>query len=147
MYIPKLFATKDDIEAYNFMKQYSFATIVTSSNNVPNATHLPFTVSKRNEQLILNSHFAKANPQWKEIVDNKVLVIFTEPHAYISPKHYDNLVSVPTRNYIAVHTYGQGKIISNQKQTFDVLEKMIDTYDADYKKQWDGLPEDYKLKC
>jgi transcriptional regulator len=146
MYIPKLFAAKDDIEAYNFMKQYSFATIVTSFNNVPTATHLPFTITKRNDQLILTSHFAKANPQWKKIAENRVLVIFTEPHAYISPKHYDNQISVPTWNYIAVHAYGQGKIISNQKQAFDVLENMIDTYDADYKKQWEGLPEDYKLK-
>ena len=146
MYIPKLFAVQDDIEAYNFMKQYSFATMVTSDNNIPTATHLPFTVSKRDEEIILTSHFAKVNPQWNEITNSKVLIIFTEPHAYISPKHYDNPVSVPTWNYIAVHAYGHGEIITDQTQAFEVLEKMIDTYDADYKKQWEQLPEDYKWK-
>ena len=146
MYIPKLFAVQDDIEAYNFMKQYSFATMVTSDNNIPTATHLPFTVSKRDEEIILTSHFAKVNPQWNEITNSKVLIIFTEPHAYISPKHYDNPLSGPTWNYIAVHAYGHGEIITDQTQAFEVLEKMIDTYDADYKKQWEQLPEDYKWK-
>lgn len=146
MYVPKLFASKNEVEVYNFMKQYSFATVVTSSNNIPNATHLPFTISKREDEIILTSHFAKANPQWSEIKDNKVLVIFAEPHAYISPKHYDNPLSVPTWNYVAVHAYGQGKIITDQSRAFEVLETMIDTYDVDYKKQWDQLPNDYKLK-
>ncbi|MDB5119935.1 MAG: FMN-binding negative transcriptional regulator [Sphingobacteriales bacterium] len=146
MYTPKLFAYKDDNEVYNFMKQYSFATIVTSNNNIPVATHLPFTVTKRGEQIIVTSHFAKANPQWNEVTDNKVLVIFAEPHAYISPKHYDSPLSVPTWNYISVHAYGNGKIIANKMQAFEVLENMIDTYDSNYKKQWSQLPEDYKLK-
>lgn len=89
MYTPKHFQLSDEQEAVNFMQRYSFATIVTATDNVPFATHIPFLVEKRGDQIILASHFAKANPQATEIIGKEVLVIFTEPHAYISPKHYE----------------------------------------------------------
>ena len=146
MYIPKNFLTTDKEEIIAFMKQFSFATIITAKNNIPSATHLPFTISTKEDRIILVSHFAKANSQWADIEANKVLVIFTEPHAYISPKHYDKELSVPTWNYISVHAYGQGQIITDTAQSFDVLEAMIMNHDITYKQQWDNLPQDFKLK-
>lgn len=147
MYIPKLNLMTDEAEILAFMKKYSFATIVTAHNNIPNATHLPFTISKRDEKIVLTAHFAKANEQWTELSDNNsVLVIFTEPHAYISPKHYEKELNVPTWNYIAIHAYGQAKLIEDEESAWEALEKMIDVYDANYKKQWDKLPSDYKFR-
>ncbi len=146
MYVPKLNAMTDEEEILNFMQAYSFATIITVKNNFQTATHLPFSIHKRDNKVILTSHFAKANPQWQEITENKVLVIFNEPHAYISPKHYDKELNVPTWNYLAVHAYGQGKIISEKAKAMEVLENMITTYEADYLKQWNNLPDDFKFK-
>lgn len=146
MYIPKHYVTKDKTEIVSFMKQYSFATIVTVKDNFQTATHLPFIVTENDDKIILTSHFAKANKQWKEITDNQVLIIFSEPHAYISPKHYDKELNVPTWNYISVHAYGQGRIITENEKAFEVLEKMIGNYEKEYKKQWDNLPADYKNK-
>jgi transcriptional regulator len=146
MYIPKSNLITDTEEIVAFMKQFSFATIITAKNNYPTATHLPFIVSARDGKVILTSHFARANEHWKEIEDSANLVIFNEPHAYISPKHYDALVSVPTWNYISVHAYGQGKLITDTEETFAILEKTIMTYEEEYKKQWDTLPIDFKLK-
>lgn len=146
MYIPKHFLSEDEEEAIGFMKQYSFATIITVKDNFQTASHLPFLVSKENDKIILTSHFAKANKQWPEIKDNSVLVVFSEPHAYVSPKHYDKEMSVPTWNYISVHAYGKGQVIEDDEKSFFLLEQMIDTYEADYKKQWVNLPTDYKLK-
>jgi transcriptional regulator len=97
------------------MQQFSFATIVTVKDGVPSATHLPFVVSQRDDQIILTSHFAKVNPQAAEILNCKPLVIFTEPHAYISPRHYESEQSVPTWNYIAVHAYGTATLIDSPK--------------------------------
>src|SRR4051812_31118567 len=88
MYTPKHFLITDTQEAVSFMQRYSFATIVTVNNGVPSATHLPFVVSQQGDQIVLTSHFAKANPQSTEILNGRPLVIFAEPHAYISPKHY-----------------------------------------------------------
>jgi transcriptional regulator len=145
MYIPKFFQGNND-SAIAFMQRYSFATLVTSANNYPEATHLPFLTEQRGDQLILSSHFAKANPQANDIEAGTALVIFTEPHAYISPKNHEREQNVPTWNYIAVHAYGKAKIISDDNEALAVLEKMIRFYDADYLKQWDGLPMEYKLK-
>jgi len=146
MYIPKinLATNKDEIVA--FMQQFSFATIITSKDNIPVATHLPFLVTLKDDDIVLTAHFAKANEQWADIENNKVLVIFSEPHAYISPKHYDKELNVPTWNYIAVHAYGQGKLITDTKKVFDVLEATIDNYETAYRQQWDNFPEEYKLK-
>ncbi|MEJ7588804.1 MAG: FMN-binding negative transcriptional regulator [Ferruginibacter sp.] len=132
MYTPKNFVTTDKEEIIAFMKAYPFATIITAKGTMPSATHLPFTVSTTGDKIILTSHFAKANSQWQDITDNKVLVIFSEPHAYISPLHYDKELSVPTWNYIAIHAYGDGKIITGTKRSFEVLEAMIDNYEQGY---------------
>jgi transcriptional regulator len=136
----------DRQEAVSFMQRYSFATIATVANGVPSATHLPFVVSMRDDQIILTSHFAKANPQATEIFGCKPLVIFAEPHAYISPSHYESEESVPTWNYIAVHAYGTATIIDSPEAKAELLEQTIQFYEADYLKQWNGLSQDYKLK-
>lgn len=146
MYTPKHFQLSDEQEAIDFMQRYSFATIVTATDNVPFATHLPFLVSKRDDKIVLSSHFAKANPQAAEIIGKDILVIFTEPHAYISPKHYEKETNVPTWNYIAVHAYGKAKILPEGEQTACLLEQMISNYEADYLTQWNNLPDEYKQR-
>jgi transcriptional regulator len=128
------------------MKQYSFATIVTVKDNFPTATHLPFIIQEKNDHLVLTAHFARANDQWEQISDNQILVIFSEPHAYISPRHYEKEENVPTWNYISVHAYGKGRIIDNNAESFAALEQMIITYEEEYKVQWDRLPDSYKQK-
>lgn len=128
------------------MLRYSFATIVTVKNGVPAATHLPFLVKEKDGRIVLSAHFAKANPQSADIIDNNALVIFAEPHAYISPKHYEKEQSVPTWNYLAVHAYGKFTLLDGEENKAALLKEMIQFYEADYLKQWDGLPNDYKQK-
>lgn len=146
MYVPKINSTTDKSEIVAFMKAFSFATIITAKDSFPLATHLPFLVSIKEDSVILTSHFAKANEHWNDIEQNKVLVIFSEPHAYISTTNYDKALNVPTWNYISVHAYGQGKLITNTQKTFEVLEAAIDNYESSYRQQWDNFPEEYKLK-
>lgn len=128
------------------MQRYSFATIITADNNVPVATHLPFLVEQRDDQVVLLSHFARANPQASAIIDKPVLVIFTEPHAYISPANYEKETNVPTWNYLAVHAYGKARLLTDGEETAGLLAKMINNYEAGYLQQWNSLPDDYKQK-
>lgn len=146
MYIPKPYLEEDHEQIMAFMNQYSFATIVTVKDNFPTATHLPFTIREVDDQLIFSGHFAKANEQWMQITDNLVLVIFSEPHAYISPRHYEKELNVPTWNYISVHAYGKGRIIEYEEESLAALELMIDTYEKEYRQQWDCLPDGFKQK-
>jgi len=128
------------------MQRYSFATIVTQIDGLPVATHLPFLVKEGGDKLLLHAHFAKANPQWKEIEGNTSLIIFTEPHAYISPNNYEKAENVPTWNYIAVHAYGKARILDGIEQKTELLKHTINTFESAYLQQWEGLPEQYRLK-
>jgi transcriptional regulator len=134
----------DKTKIIDFMKRFSFATIITSKNDFPIATHLPFVIKEENDKLFLFSHVAKQNEQWKHIEDSKVLVIFSEPHAYISPTNYEKDVNVPTWNYISVHAYGKGQLITRQEDVISLLESTIDNYEASYREQWNRLPEKYR---
>ena len=146
MYIPSFNTFPDGQEIVAFMQRYSFGTIVTAANGIPEATHLPFLVKQENDKVFLLSHFAKANPQSAEIIGNTSLVIFTEPHAYISPKHYEKEESVPTWNYIAVHAYGKAIIIEEEDKKAELLEHTIQSYDTGYLQQWEKLRHDFKSK-
>lgn len=146
MYTPSFNKFPDGQQVVAFMQRYSFAAIVTTIDGLPVATHLPFLVKEEDGKVILQSHFARANPQWKAITENNSLVIFTEPHAYISPNNYETEKNVPTWNYIAVHAYGKAKLLESVDEKAELLKHTINTFEADYFKQWQGLPEDYKLK-
>ncbi|NLR58277.1 FMN-binding negative transcriptional regulator [Chitinophaga polysaccharea] len=144
MYTPRSFQFQDQEEMIGFMKQYSFATIVTIKDRLPIATHLPFVVNDNTGKLVLSAHFAAANEQAKYIETTPALVIFSEPHAYISPVHYDKHESVPTWDYIAVHAYGQAQVLSDTAAKVKVLEQMITFYDPAYLAQWHSLPDKYR---
>lgn len=146
MYIPSTNAMDNQNEVLEFMKRYSFASIISIKNGYPIATHLPFNVELIDNQFILSSHFAVANEQWKYLTEQSVLVIFTEPHAYISTSNYEKNLNVPTWNYLAVHIYGEAKLIEGYEETLSLLEKTINTYESSYKNKWDEFPEDYKTR-
>lgn len=127
------------------MQRYSFATLVIVVDGVPSATHLPFVVEQRDGKVVLISHLAKANPQADQLLNGTALVIFAEPHAYISPKHYEDEKNVPTWNYIAVHAYGTATLIENAEKKAGLLAQTINFYESGYMQQWQSLADDYKL--
>ncbi|RYZ96353.1 MAG: FMN-binding negative transcriptional regulator [Sphingobacteriaceae bacterium] len=144
MYISKNYLMSNEQDAISFMQRYSFATIISVINNTPEATHIPFMIGKRDGKLILSAHFAKANSQAAVIDQSNVLVIFSEPHAYISPSHYEKETEVPTWNYIAIHAYGKATVLHNEADKFRLLEHTINTYEPAYLKQWEALPIEFR---
>jgi len=146
MYIPSFNRFEDHQQVIAFMQKYSFATIVSTKDNIPVATHLPFLVKVEDDKIILRAHFAKANPQASDSIGQQVLVIFTEPHAYISPKNYEKTENVPTWNYLAVHAYGNCNVLEGEEIKAALLTDTIKNYELDYLKQWDSLTDEYKRK-
>jgi transcriptional regulator len=144
MYIPKFFAETDKEKLVEFMCEFNFATLISAENDVPFATHLPFIIEHRNEKIYLLAHLAKANPHWQQFENKQVLVVFTEPHAYISPLHYEKIENVPTWNYIAVHAYGHIKMFS-QEENLALLEKQVEAFDKIYfETNWQQISDEYK---
>lgn len=144
MYIPDNNLMSDPDEIFSFIQRFSFAILITSDNDKPIATHLPFVVEKYEGNIKLSSHLSSINPQSEHIENKNLLVVFSEPHAYISPSLYTHRQNVPTWNYLAVHVYGSGQIIKGLDNTIQLLEKTIDYYEESYKEQWQTLPEKYK---
>lgn len=143
MYIPNLFRDEDTDRLAAFMRRNSFATVVSVLDDAPVATHLPITVALDGDAITLRGHFAKANPHWTALEQAETLVIFTGPHAYVSPQHYEKRESVPTWNYLAVHAYGEGRVVDGEA-TLDGLNELIHEHETGYQEQWDALSERYR---
>ncbi|MDF2438036.1 MAG: FMN-binding negative transcriptional regulator [Bacteroidota bacterium] len=143
MYIPSYYREEDEPKLLDFMRAHNFANLVSSVNNVPLATHLPFVIEKREEKIFLVSHMAKANPQWQSFTNNSVLVIFQWPHAYISPSNYEKQQNVPTWNYVAVHAYGMPRIIDEPKEVWSLMERTIENFEEKFMSQWKDLSPEY----
>ncbi len=150
MYTPKHNREEDRDKILAFMRAYSFATLVTAHNAYPRATHLPFVIEGDGETLRLIAHMAKANEQWRDFSDGeRVLVVFQEPHAYITPRHYEQPLSVPTWNYVAVHAYGRIRVREAGGEKLATVRQLIAHTDGDYLSQFEALPAEFveaKLK-
>jgi transcriptional regulator len=147
VYIPHYYKEQDRSKLIAFMRENSFGVLISHGNKGLHGTHLPFVTEERGEDLVLITHLAKANPQWEEFgEENEVMAIFTGPHGYVSPSNYEKKESVPTWNYVAVHAYGKATIVHDHGSVLSILEKMIYSYEEAYRKQWEGLSEDYRNK-
>ena len=143
MYIPKYFKQNDRKKSIAFMNAYNFAIVVSAKDELPLATHLPFVIEEREDEIVLISHMSKANEQWKTFSAKDVLVIFSEPHAYISPSLYEQKQNVPTWNYVAVHAYGKINILKSDEEKLAVLHKQMQSYEADFIEQFRTLDKKY----
>ena len=87
---------------------------------------------------------ARANPQWRDFAAAAdALVIFMQPHAYVSPRLYDIRQNVPTWNYVAVHAYGRPLLIEERAAKMALQQKLIRQHDAGYLTQMAELSESY----
>lgn len=135
MYIPVDFEVKEKNNIFEFINQYAFATLITTVNEVPFASHIPLLIENK-EDFIISGHLARANEQWHHFKDDKqVLVIFQGPHTYISPSNYEN-AGVPTWNYTAVHLYGVVSLIENERRLIQIIESLTDKYEKSKLLPW-----------
>lgn len=127
MYIPSYFKIDDKATMLSLIKDYSFATLFSIHDGIPVATHLPLILNRDNTYLY--GHFARPNPQWKDIKAQTVLVIFHGPHCYISPSWYETNQAVPTWNYVTVHIYGEVEWVENEQELNESLHEIVSKYE------------------
>lgn len=130
MYIPEDYKNNNLEEVKDFLHKNSFGILVNQADGKICATHIPLELDRNeNGKDILLGHISKENPQWKSFGESdKVLAIFPGPHSYISSSWYD-FEGVPTWNYIAVHVYGNIRIIEGEA-LLSSLKKLVDKYEA-----------------
>lgn len=147
MYIPEFNRQEDRTATVAFMRANPFAILVSNTDGVPFATHLPLLIDEVGDQIIVQGHMARANAHWKSMNEGEEsLVIFHGPHAYISPSLYEVRDSVPTWNYAAVHVYGQPTLFSDEEGLRVTLHRMIDTFESSYMAQWSELSDQYRSR-
>ena len=144
MYVPKHNRMEDRAALLAYMRAYSFAALATAGAGGLTATHLPFVIEEEGGRITLLAHMAKANPQWRDFAAGAdALVIFMQPHAYVSPRLYDSRQNVPTWNYVAVHAYGRPELIEERAAKLELQRTLIRQHDAGYLAQLAELPESY----
>ncbi len=146
MYNPKPFQVDDSSVAVEFMRQHSFATLVTSGPDGLQASHLPMAVHPNQDGLpTLYAHLARANPHWQHFDGaREVLAIFQGPHAYVSPALYETHPSVPTWNYQVVHAHGVATVIEDPDELRAHVLELVEQHEGARPEPWrPNLPEDF----
>ena len=143
MYSPPYNRLEDRLELVEFMRANSFAVLVTGAGGTLHASHLPVQVRDAGERIVLDMHMAKNNPQWQEFFDDEVMVVFSGPHAYVSPRWYEEQERVPTWNYAAVHAYGIPRVLTEKKHKHDSQRRLVAALDPQWLPKFDALRAAY----
>lgn len=123
MYTPQKFRIDDPAVIQSFIEEHPFGLLLSIAGELIHDTHTPFVYGKGGRLL---GHIAKANPQWHGwSKENRVKVIFTGPHAYISPRYYQSEFAVPTWNYTAVSVSGRISIVDEESEVLEFLDQLI----------------------
>ncbi len=139
MYSPAQFMT-EDVGWLDWLAQHHpFGTLVSQVDGAPFASHLPVLYRRIEESVALMGHWARPNPQWRDIETQRVLFIYHGPHAYISPRWYtDAQKQVPTWNYVTTHVYGTIRIVQEGDELEAIVASLVERFE-------DGAATPWKL--
>ena len=137
MYLPQAFKA-EDLGALDRLAAYNaFGTLVSQIGGAPFASHLPVLYRRAQDRVTLSGHWARANPQWREIEGQRVLLILHGPHAYISPRWYvEPDENVPTWNYAVAHVYGRVRVIHEVDELERIVTALAAQYEAGAQQPW-----------
>lgn len=115
MYCPALFR-EDRLEVQHaLIRSHPLGLLISHGAQGLIANLLPFILKTGDsERGVLQAHMARANPQWRELEAQDVLVVFKGTDAYVSPSLYATKEEtgkvVPTWNYAMVQVRGKVRL-------------------------------------
>jgi transcriptional regulator len=145
VYLPPHFTETREEVLLDHIERHDFGLLVTQGAELI-ASQVPFLVERRGGKLYLLGHLARPNPQAAKLESGgDALVIFTGPHAYISPGWYATGPAVPTWNYATVHAYGAVRAIVDRTWLTDLLQRLSDRHEAQEAVPWrmQDLPQTF----
>jgi len=149
MYIPSAFEVTDPVKIAEIISVNNFAILVSRDADSLFASHLPFLYKpEQGTKGKLISHMAKSNRHWQLFNEKEeAIVIFSGPHAYISPNWYATEIAVPTWNYVTIHVYGIPKIMQSDTDLNAVLNETVEKHESGLPKPWaPNLSDELKAK-
>jgi transcriptional regulator len=146
LYVPKAHVVEDRAFLHDFMDEYAFVDLVTTTPTL-RITHIP-TFLDRAQGLYgtVFGHISAQNPQ-RSAFDgsHQAVIVFRGPHGYISPAWYANKAVVPTWNFGVVHVSGRPRLIEGSEATRALLARLIKKFEtkSGTSYDFDSLPADY----
>ncbi|KKO46001.1 hypothetical protein WG68_07685 [Arsukibacterium ikkense] len=141
MYCPPNMAFTDKDQVHDFIEQHSFGCLVSMPFF---CSHLPWLLQRaEGEHGVLYGHLARQNPHWQLVDQQQVLLTFTGPHAYISPRCYQTEKAVPTWNYAIAQVLGQAELLE-PAVTLANLPLQIAKYEPDMAAAMAKMPVAYQ---
>lgn len=137
MYTPRAFAETDLLELDRLLARDPFVTLISNAEGVPFASHLPVLYSRDGEQVTIEGHWAKANPQ--AVHSGSALMIVQGPHAYISPGWYadkEEAARVPTWNYAVAHLTGRLQASEEEDFLAGIVDRLSVRHEAAVGSDW-----------
>jgi transcriptional regulator len=117
MYLPPLHR-EDRLEVqHDLIRAHPLGLAITAGPGGLMANQIPFVIDAHgSERGTLQCHFARANPQWRELdLVEECLVVFQGPQAYVTPAWYatkrETAKVVPTWNFVTVHAWGRPRVM------------------------------------
>ncbi|MHB8919810.1 MAG: FMN-binding negative transcriptional regulator [Halothiobacillus sp.] len=138
MYSPQIFVETDPERIQSLIDVYPLGMLVTSTQGVPEVSHLPFVYQRegRHAPGKLLGHMARMNSQWQDFSkEREVLVVFQGPNAYVSPSWYD-APGVPTWNYAVVHVRGTPRLVQDESVLTAMLDQLTRVHEASMPDPW-----------
>jgi transcriptional regulator len=151
MYTPSYFNDADLGSLHAQIDGARLAILVTASDSGMQASHLPLLFRPdEGPHGTLYGHFAKANPQWKDVQRGaEVMVIFPGADAYVSPSFYPAKAEhgkvVPTWNYLAIHAYGHAEVFTDAQRLLALVSGLTYKHESGRASPWsvDDAPTDH----
>ena len=137
MYLPQAFRSTDLADLDRMAAHDAFGTLISMRDEAPYASHLPVLSRRAGEHVRVTGHWARANPQWREIEHQRVLFIFHGPHAYITPRWYtEPEQNVPTWNYATAHLCGRIRVIHELPELERIVTALAAKYESGAARPW-----------
>jgi transcriptional regulator len=143
MYLPAAYREDRRDVQFDLLRAHPLGLLVSAGPGGLMANPVPFTAYPDEGAGVIRAHVARANPQWQELAaGTECLVVFSGPHAYISPSWYpskaDNHRSVPTWNYATVHVWGKPQLREDAAWLRRQIDDLTQVHEG-------GRPEPWKV--
>jgi transcriptional regulator len=128
MYKFPYYTEQDHEKVIDFMKANAFALITGIGEDYPVATQIPLSIEIKEGKIFLQGHIMRKTDHHLAFEkNNRVLVLFTGPHCYVSANWYTDPSMGSTWNYMTVQA--KGKIsFTGEEGTYNAVKAVSDQY-------------------
>ncbi|OYU49131.1 MAG: transcriptional regulator [Rhizobiales bacterium PAR1] len=141
MYEPQHFKLEDQETLFAVIRANPLAILITNGPGGLMANPIPFLIAKNAAgEDVLRAHLARPNPQWRELADGEVLVVFQGGDHYVTPGWYatkrETGKVVPTWNYVHIQVRGRASVQDNAEFVRAQIEALTDQQEMSRAEAW-----------